>query len=81
MHPAAFQELESLKAQIQLSQQRKTLAFYNKDHNSENVTVAVGKCCCSKLVAIPKRGRLRVTRQEVGRFEVWTMEAKHTSHT
>lgn len=81
MNPAAFQEIESLKAQIQLSQQRKTLAFYNKDHTSENVTVAVRKCCCSKLVATPKRGRFRVTRQEVGRIEVWTMEVKHTYHT
>ena len=40
MNAAAFQEIESFKAQIQLSQQRKTLAFNNKDHNSENVTVA-----------------------------------------
>lgn len=40
MNAAAFQEIESFKAQIQLPQQRKTLAFYNKDHNSENVTVA-----------------------------------------
>lgn len=51
MNPAAFQEIESLKARIQLSQQRKTLAFYNKEHNSEDVTVAVRKCYCSKLVA------------------------------